>query len=57
MAQRCMTMTTALLIIDMQHALCCGGDAAFGIEPVIDKVNALSSRARVFASPVILIQH
>lgn len=50
-------MTTALLIIDIQHALCFGDDAAFGIESVIDKVNALSTRARAVASPVILVQH
>ena len=50
-------MTTALLIIDMQHALCSGEEAAFGIENVIEKINALSARARASASPVILIQH
>ena len=50
-------MTTALLIIDIQHALCSGDDAAFGIESVIEKVNALSARTRACGSPVILIQH
>ncbi len=50
-------MTTALLIIDMQHALCSGDDAAFDIESVIEKVNALSGRARASGSSVILIQH
>ena len=50
-------MTTAVLIIDIQHALCAGNDAAFGIDSVIDKVNAMSARARVAGSPVILIQH
>jgi hypothetical protein len=40
------TMTTALLIIDMQRALCSGEDAAVGIDNVIEKVNALSGRAR-----------
>ncbi len=50
-------MTTALLIIDMQHALCSGEHAALGIESVIGKVNALSDRARASGSPVILIQH
>jgi len=50
-------MTTALLIIDMQHALCFGDDAAFGIESVIEKVNALSHRVRASGSPVILVQH
>jgi nicotinamidase-related amidase len=50
-------MTTALLIIDIQHALCTGADAAFGIETVIEKVNALSRRARAAGSPVVLVQH
>jgi nicotinamidase-related amidase len=50
-------MTTALLIIDMQRALCAGEEAAFGIDNVIEKINALSARARASASPVILIQH
>jgi Isochorismatase family len=50
-------VTTALLIIDIQHALCSGGEAAFGIDSVIEKVNALSGRARASRSPVILIQH
>ena len=50
-------MPTALLIIDMQHALCSGDDAAFGIDNVIEKINALSARARACASPVFLVQH
>jgi nicotinamidase-related amidase len=50
-------MTTALLIIDMQRALCAGEEAAFGIDNVIEKINALSARARGAGSPVILIQH
>jgi nicotinamidase-related amidase len=47
-------MTTALLIIDMQHALCSGEDAAFGIDNVIEKINALSSRARASGTLVIV---
>jgi nicotinamidase-related amidase len=50
-------MTTALLIIDMQHALCSGDDAAFGIDHVIERINALSGRARASGTPVILVQH
>ena len=50
-------MATALLIIDMQHALCSGDDAAFDIVSVIEKVNAMSGRARASGSLVILIQH
>jgi nicotinamidase-related amidase len=50
-------MTTALLIIDMQHALCSGEEAAFGIDNVIEKINALSGRALTSGRPVVLIQH
>jgi nicotinamidase-related amidase len=50
-------MTTAFLIIDMQHALCSGEEAAFGIDHVTEKINALSRRARASGTPVILIQH
>jgi nicotinamidase-related amidase len=50
-------MTTAVLIIDMQQALCSGEDTAFGIDNVIEKINALSGRARASGTPVVLIQH
>ncbi|HEY0857139.1 MAG TPA: cysteine hydrolase family protein [Albitalea sp.] len=50
-------MTSALLIIDVQHALCCGEEAAFDIDAVIARINALSSRARAAGMPVILVQH
>jgi len=50
-------MTSALLIIDVQHALCGGDDAAFDIDGVIKRINSVSARARAAGVPVILIQH
>ena len=50
-------MTCALLIIDVQHALCHGADAAFDIDGVIHRINGVSARARAVGAPVILIQH
>lgn len=50
-------MTTALLIIDVQHALCSGEYECFEIARVIDTINGLSARARKAGVPVVLIQH
>jgi len=50
-------MTTALLIIDVQRALCTGEEAAFDIDRVIDRINAVSAQARSTGAPVFLIQH
>lgn len=50
-------MTTALLIIDVQQALCTGEYACFEIERVIENINGLSAKARGAGIPVILIQH
>ena len=50
-------MATALLIIDVQHALCTGEYECFEIKRVIDNINGLSARARKASIPVILIQH
>lgn len=50
-------MTTALLIIDVQHALCIGEYQCFDIERVIDNINNLSAKARDAGIPVVLIQH
>lgn len=50
-------MTTALLIIDVQQALCSGEEAAFDIDRVIDKINGVGAMARSAGAPVILIQH
>ncbi|KAB0496339.1 cysteine hydrolase family protein [Pseudomonas vancouverensis] len=50
-------MTTALLIIDVQQALCSGEYECFQIARVIDTLNDLSARAREGGVPVVLIQH
>lgn len=50
-------MTTALLIIDVQQALCAGEDECFEIVRVIERINGLSARARKVGIPVVLIQH
>jgi nicotinamidase-related amidase len=50
-------MTTALLIIDVQQALCSGAEAAFDIERVIERINTLSAAARAAGTLVVLIQH
>jgi nicotinamidase-related amidase len=50
-------LSTALLIIDVQRALCTGDEEVFGIGAVIDRINALSCRARASCMPVIFVQH
>ncbi|CAN5882536.1 cysteine hydrolase family protein [soil metagenome] len=50
-------MKSALLIIDVQEALCTGEWAMFDIERVLDTVNGLSARARAAGVPVVLVQH
>jgi nicotinamidase-related amidase len=47
----------ALLIIDLQSALCTGDSAAFDIERVIERINDLAAKARAAGVPVVLIQH
>ena len=51
------TMNTALLIIDVQRALCTGNERVFGIGVVIERINSLSCRARAAAAPVVFVQH
>ena len=50
-------MSIALLIIDVQHALCGGADACFDHSGVVARINALSERARALDVPVIFVQH
>lgn len=50
-------MDTALLIIDVQHALCRGDEAAFDIDRVVERINTVSAAARAAGAPVVLIQH
>lgn len=49
--------TQALLIIDMQQALCEGDGAAFDTPGVIARINGLSALARAAEVPVIWVQH
>jgi nicotinamidase-related amidase len=50
-------MTSALLIIDVQNALCAGEWAAYDIDATVDRINCLARRARTAGAPVFLIQH
>ncbi|MGW8461737.1 cysteine hydrolase family protein [Pseudomonas sp. CLCA07] len=50
-------MATALLIIDVQQALCSGEYECFEINRVIENINHLSIRARIAGVPVVFIQH
>lgn len=48
---------TALLIIDVQAALCVGGDAVFESEQVIARINQVAAYCHRMAYPVFVIQH
>ena len=50
-------MKSALLIIDVQRALCAGEWAAFDIDNVVARINTVSAQARAVGVPVVLIQH
>lgn len=50
-------MTTALLIIDVQNALCSGDYAAFEAKRVIDNINLVTNLVRQAKVPVLVIQH
>jgi nicotinamidase-related amidase len=50
-------MTQALLVIDVQHLLCNGDEAAHDIADVIERINAVAARARAAGAPVVLVQH
>ncbi len=50
-------MTSAVLIIDVQRALCTGDHAAFETQRVIDRINSVSRAARSAGVPVVIIQH
>lgn len=52
-----MATTQALLIIDMQQALCEGEGAAYDTPGVIARINTLSAHARASGVPVIWVQH
>lgn len=50
-------MLTALLVIDVQQALCSGEYRAFESERVIERINAVARKMRRVGAPVIMIQH
>jgi nicotinamidase-related amidase len=50
-------MKTAVLVIDVQQALCSGDDAAFEAPRVIERINVLTGNARAAGAPVVFIQH
>ena len=50
-------MTTALLIIDVQQALCSGEYEAFEVQHVIERINLVSRMFRDAGAPVVVIQH
>ena len=50
-------MTTALLIIDVQQALCSGEYEAFEAQRVIERINLVSRMFRDAGAPVVVIQH
>ena len=48
---------TALLVIDVQRALCAGEHAAFDAAAVIERINGVAERVRAAGGTVVLIQH
>ena len=50
-------MRSAVLIIDVQQGLCEGPDAAWQSAETIDRINAVTARARAAGVPVFFIQH
>ncbi|KAF1054629.1 MAG: Streptothricin hydrolase [Stenotrophomonas maltophilia] len=50
-------MRRALVIIDVQQALCQGPGAAWEAPALLQRLNALSAAARAAGVPVILVQH
>lgn len=50
-------MSQALLIIDLQRALCVGEYACHDVGAVIDRINGLIAQARDTGTPVVFVQH
>jgi nicotinamidase-related amidase len=50
-------MKSALLIIDVQLALCSGKWATYDIDRVVDRINQVATQVRNVGAPVIFIQH
>ena len=51
------SMRTALLVIDVQQALCSGEYKAFESERVIERINSVARKMRTAGCPVVMIQH
>jgi nicotinamidase-related amidase len=47
----------ALLVIDVQRALCEGEHQAFDVARVIERINTVADEARSAGAPVIFVQH
>ena len=52
-----MDQQTALLVIDVQQALCSGEFKAFESDRVIEPINSVARKFRVAGAPVVMIQH
>lgn len=50
-------MSQALVVIDVQRALCEGPNAAWESDTVITRIAALATRARAAGVPVVFVQH
>jgi nicotinamidase-related amidase len=48
---------SAVLVIDVQQALCEGEHAAFEASRVIDRINEVAAKARTAGAPVVFVQH
>ena len=52
-----MSVTTAVLVIDVQQELCEGPETPWEIDRVVANINAVTARARAAGAPVVFIQH
>lgn len=50
-------MTTALILIDVQRALCEGPHEAFGAQALVERIDRLARKARRAEVPVVIVQH
>jgi len=50
-------MTSAVLVIDVQQALCTGPQAAWDAQGLIQRINVVTRQARAAEATVIFIQH
>ena len=50
-------MKTAVLVIDVQRGLCTGEYRTFEADRVVERINAVTRKARAAHAPVVFIQH